>query len=130
MTPLDRLALPQPVATTLPFAQGLPQDFARSPASHASCTSLPQVIAGQLAGTLFNTESARLVELETQAQANGTAKPDAQAAAKNSARNAALRARDASRTLQALPSEVEPRAMSVACMQGLHHKCMCRGRLP
>ncbi len=67
-----------------------------------------QVIAGQLAGTLFNTESARMVELETQAEQNGGGSKEAvaKAASKNSARDAALRARDASRTLQSLPSEV------------------------
>jgi delta-1-pyrroline-5-carboxylate synthetase len=73
--------------------------------------SILQVIAGQLAGTLFNSESARMVELELQAQANGHggggAEADARraAASKNSARDCALRARDASRTLQSLPSE-------------------------
>ncbi len=67
-----------------------------------------QVIAGQLSGTLFNTESARMVELETQARANGQPVhgDSSAAAAKGSARDAALRARDASRTLQALPTKV------------------------
>jgi hypothetical protein len=122
-----------------------------------------QVIAGQVSGTLFNVESARLVELETkvrwlgfavwhdlhgvpdhpasnpkrgtscecqhllctlgsphvspacsaitvrcplpQAAENGEAQPT-KPTAKQTARDAALRARDASRTLQALPSEV------------------------
>mmetsp|Transcript_6823 Transcript_6823/g.19678 ORF Transcript_6823/g.19678 Transcript_6823/m.19678 type:complete len:819 (+) Transcript_6823:202-2658(+) len=65
--------------------------------------SILQVIAGQMSGTLFNTESARMIALEAQAAANGQSSKEKEAAAKkNSAKEAALRARAASRTLQSL----------------------------
>lgn len=66
-----------------------------------------QVIAGQMSGTLFNTESARMIALEAQAAANGQSSKEKEAAAKkNSAKEAALRARAASRTLQSLDTSV------------------------
>ena len=84
-----------------------------------------QVIAGQIAGTLFNTESARMVALEAQAaqSSNSTGASDPATKAKKSARDAAIRARDASRTLQALPSEVSPDRLQIRLVQLLWALC-------
>ncbi|KAK9823707.1 hypothetical protein WJX72_004820 [[Myrmecia] bisecta] len=63
--------------------------------------SILKVVSGQLEGTLFDTESARLVELEHEAGQN----PQQVVKPADVARDAAVAARDASRILQSLTSK-------------------------
>lgn len=62
-----------------------------------------QVIAGQLTGTLFNTDAAAALALEVQSQQDTAITITSTA---KSARDMALNARTASRVLQSLPTEV------------------------
>lgn len=66
--------------------------------------SILQVIAGQLSGTLFNTESARMIALEKAADKTAMKEHAIGVVKKANARDIAVAARVASRTLQGLPS--------------------------
>ena len=76
-----------------------------------------------MSGTLFNTESARMIALEAQATAHGQSSQEKELAVKkNSAKDAALRARTASRALQGLDTSVRsaenPLPPSRPCLSG------------
>lgn len=78
----------------------------RAPVNPPTAPTTPrQVVSGALVGTLFSQEEADNLEAEeAEAEAAGVAARAASAAEDRTARGAALKARAASRVLQALPS--------------------------